>query len=165
MTIPATKQSILRVTNALREQGVTAEIIEFAQSTRTAQEAATAIGTDVAHIVKSLVFVAGESPILALMSGANRVSTERLAEALDQPIRRADAAAVRAATGFAIGGVAPIGHETTIPVVMDADLLQYDTVYAAAGTPNTVFPITPQELVRITNTQVLVLKEAPNLHD
>ncbi|MGH2347467.1 MAG: YbaK/EbsC family protein, partial [Chloroflexota bacterium] len=124
-----------------------------------AEEAARAIGTTVERIVKSLVFASADQPVLALVSGGNRVAIARLAEALGAPVRRADAEMVRAATGFAIGGVPPLGHATELTVLLDEDLLAYDLVYAAAGTPNTVFPITPDELLRVTGARVVALKE------
>jgi prolyl-tRNA editing enzyme YbaK/EbsC (Cys-tRNA(Pro) deacylase) len=113
----------------------------------------------VERIVKSLVFVAGEASILVLVSGTNRVSLDRLAEILHALVRRADAARVRASTGFAIGGVPPVGHAADLTVLLDEDLLQYDLIWAAAGTPHAVFPITPQDLVRITGARVVQLKE------
>lgn len=152
------KPAVERVVQALRGHGIAPAITEFDESTRTAEEAARAVGTEVARIVKSLVFLADDRPILALVSGSNRVSPARLGVALDATIARADAATVRDATGFAIGGVPPIGHSTPLPVVCDADLLRHDVVYAAAGTPNAVFPIAPDVLVRITGARVLVLK-------
>ena len=151
------KAAVERVIAALRAAGVDAAITEFGQSTRTAEEAAAAVGATVGQIVKSLVFLAGEAPVLALVSGANRADTERLAAVAGAPIRRADADAVRAATGYAIGGVPPIGHATPLRTFIDADLLRYDTVWAAAGTPNAVFPIRPAELERITGAQVVDL--------
>lgn len=153
------KPAVLRVATALREAGVGAEIVECAESTRTAAEAARAIGTTVEQIVKSLVFTAGGEPLLVLVSGGNRVAVEQLAEALGAPVRRADAALVREATGFAIGGVPPVGHAAPLPVVLDRDLLRYELVYAAAGTPNAIFPIAPNELLRITGARVLDVKE------
>ena len=153
------KPAVERVAAALREQGIEVGMVEFAQSTRTAEEAAQAVGTDAAHIVKSLVFLANRAPLLALVSRSNRVSIDRLSAALGTPIQRADAATVRAATGFAIGGVAPVGHPGPLPVICDADLLRHETVFAAAGTPNTVFPIDPADLVRITGARVVELKE------
>jgi prolyl-tRNA editing enzyme YbaK/EbsC (Cys-tRNA(Pro) deacylase) len=107
--------------------------------------------------VKSLVFLAGDQPILALVSGANRADTRKLAAAAGAPIRRADADAVRAATGFAIGGVPPVGHATRLPCFLDADLCRYDVVWAAAGTPNAVFPLAPAELERISGARVIDL--------
>jgi prolyl-tRNA editing enzyme YbaK/EbsC (Cys-tRNA(Pro) deacylase) len=152
------KQSVQRVADALRAAGIDAEIKELSASTRTAEEAAAAIGTTVPRIVKSLVFLADGAPILALVSGSNRLDTDRLGTALGRAITRADAAAVRAATGFAIGGVPPIGHTTALDVLIDRDLLQYDVVWAAAGTPNAVFPIPPDALVSATSGHVVDLK-------
>jgi prolyl-tRNA editing enzyme YbaK/EbsC (Cys-tRNA(Pro) deacylase) len=151
--------SVLRVETALRERGISATIIEFPESTRTAEEAARAIGTTVERIVKSLVFMAGDEPVLTLVSGSNRVDLSRLSTILGAPVRRADAAEVRTVTGFAIGGVAPLGHTTALPVLLDADLLLFDRVYAAAGTPNAVFPIEPATLQQITGARILDLKE------
>ena len=149
--------AIERVRAALREKGVDTEIVEFAQSTCTAQEAADAIGTSVAQIVKSLVFVAGGQPFLALVSGANQADTDKLAALMGAPVERADARIVREATGFAIGGVPPVGHATSLVTFIDEDLLQFEEVYAAAGTPHAIFRITPQELVRITGGRVVAL--------
>jgi prolyl-tRNA editing enzyme YbaK/EbsC (Cys-tRNA(Pro) deacylase) len=146
-----------RVADTLAALGVETGIIAFAQSTRTAEEAAAAIGTQVARIVKSLIFMAGETPILALVSGANRLDTARLAAYLDAPPRRATADEVRAATGFAIGGVPPVGHPQPLLTFIDPDLMQFDTVYAAAGTPHTVFPIAPAELARVTGGRIVDL--------
>jgi prolyl-tRNA editing enzyme YbaK/EbsC (Cys-tRNA(Pro) deacylase) len=152
------KPSVQRVADALRAAGVEAEIHELSESTRTAEEAAAAIGTSVPKIVKSLVFLADGAPILALVSGSNRLDTDRLGAELGREIARADAATARAATGFAIGGVPPLGHATPLDVVVDRDLLQYDVVWAAAGTPHAVFPITPAELVRASGGRVVDLK-------
>lgn len=151
------KAAVERVIAALRAAGVDADVTEFAQSTRTAEEAAAAVGATVGQIVKSLVFLAGETPVLALVSGANRAGTERLAALAGATIRRADADAVRAATGYSIGGVPPIGHATPLRTFLDADLMRYEVVWAAAGTPNAVFPITPAELQRISGAQVAEL--------
>ena len=147
-----------RVADALKAAGVDAEIRETPASTRTAEEAAATVGTTVEKIVKSLVFLADGAPILALVSGSNRLDTARLGAALGKTITRADANAVRSATGFAIGGVAPVGLATALDVLIDRDLLQYDTVWAAAGTPHAVFPITPEQLVQATNGRVHDLK-------
>lgn len=153
---PATE----RVLEALNSFGLNADIKEFAESTRTAAEAAKAVGSEVGQIVKSLVFLAGQSPILALVSGANQVDTERLAAIAGDPITRASAEVVREATGYSIGGVPPIGHATTVPTYCDAALQQYELVWAAAGTPNTVFAITPSDLIRITGARVVELAKA-----
>lgn len=149
--------AVERVRAALREKGVDTEIMEFAQSTRTAQEAADAIGTSVAQIVKSLVFVAGGQPFLALVSGANQADTGKLSALMGAPVARADARTVREATGFAIGGVPPVGHAKSLVTYIDEDLLKFEEVYAAAGTPHHIFRITPQELVRITGGRVVAL--------
>jgi prolyl-tRNA editing enzyme YbaK/EbsC (Cys-tRNA(Pro) deacylase) len=114
---------------------------EFPEGTRTAQDAAAAIGCSVGQIVKSLVFVRGEEPVLVLCSGANTVDAERLG------LHKADADVVRRATGFAIGGVPPYGHPAPLETLVDEDLLGYDEVWAAAGTPRSVFPLTPAQLV------------------
>src|ERR1700736_3537703 len=147
-----------RVQAALRAAGVDARIEEFPASTRTAREAAATVGTSVGQIVKSLVFVSGNSPVLALVSGVNQLDTQRLAALTGAAIGKADADAVRRATGYAIGGVPPIGFPAPIPTFIDRDLLQYDVVWAAAGTPRHVFPIAPQDLVRITSGRVADLK-------
>jgi prolyl-tRNA editing enzyme YbaK/EbsC (Cys-tRNA(Pro) deacylase) len=151
------KPAAQRVAAALEAAGVQPRIVEFAESTRTAQEAATAIGTTVGRIVKSLVFMAGEEPVLALVSGDNRLDTARLSAYLERPVRRASADEVREASGFAIGGVPPLGHTRSMTVFIDRDLTGYDLVYAAAGTPNAVFPITPSDLERVTGGTVLDL--------
>lgn len=146
--------AVERVQAALSEHGVETEILEFPQGTKTAQEAAAAIGTDVAQIVKSLVFVAGEDPVLVLVSGAHMADTGKLAREFGAPVRRADAETVRRATGFAIGGVAPVGHTSPLRTLIDDHLMNYDVVYAAAGTPFSIFPIAPDELVRVTGGRV-----------
>jgi len=146
-----------RVQAALSAAGVTARIEAFPSSTRTAQEAAEAVGTSVGQIVKSLVFLAGGAPVLALVSGANRLDPARLGALTGLDIGKADADAVRRATGYSIGGVPPTGFPAPIPTFVDRDLLQYDVVWAAAGTPRHVFPIAPQDLVRVTGGRVVAL--------
>ena len=149
-----------RVASALRQAGVDAQILEFPQSTRTARDAAAAVGTTVAQIVKSLVFLAGGRPVLVLGSGANRVDGAKLAAAAGVVrVAKADAELVRDVTGFAIGGVPPVGHRSTLPVYLDRDLMAFDVVYASGGTPNTVFPIAPRELARLTAATVADLRE------
>ena len=115
---------------------------DFPEGTRTAQDAAAAIGCSVGQIVKSLVFLRDEEPVLVLCSGANTVDAQRLG------LAKADADLVRRATGFAIGGVPPYGHPVPLETLVDEDLLGYDEVWAAAGTPRSVFPLTPAELVQ-----------------
>lgn len=140
-----------RVRAALAAHGVACDVVEFPQGTRSAADAARAIGTTLGQIVKSLLFVADGQPILVLASGRNRVDTGKLARVVGAArIDRADADRVRAATGFAIGAVPPVGHTTVLQTFVDVDLLAYETVYAAAGTPTAIFPISPQALVRVT---------------
>jgi prolyl-tRNA editing enzyme YbaK/EbsC (Cys-tRNA(Pro) deacylase) len=121
---------------------------EFPEGTRTAADAAAAIGCEVGAICKSLVFRVGDEPLLVVASGANRVDEARF------DAQKADAAFVREQTGYAIGGVPPYGHARPLRTVLDEDLLGYDTVWAAAGTPSSVFPIAPAELVRLTGASV-----------
>jgi len=148
-------ESVRRVREALAAAGLDVTLRTFPEGTRTAQDAAAAIGVEVGQIVKSLVFATdvGE-PVLVLASGANRVDERRVGELLGRPIGRADAALVRAATGYAIGGVPPIGHATAMPTFVDEDLLAFDVVWAAAGTPRDVFAIAPGELVRASGGRV-----------
>ena len=146
-----------RVQAALTSAGVAARVEEFPSSTRTAQEAAAAVGSSVGQIVKSLLFLAGGLPVLALVSGANQLDPARLAALSGAPIGKADADAVSKATSYSIGGVPPIGFPAPIPTFIDRDLLRYDVVWAAAGTPRHVFPIAPQDLVRITGGRVAEL--------
>jgi prolyl-tRNA editing enzyme YbaK/EbsC (Cys-tRNA(Pro) deacylase) len=150
--------AVARVQVALRERGLGAEVIELQASARTASDAARACGVEVGQIVKSLVFLAGDEPILALVSGANQADETRLGTLLGRPVRRADAAAVRAATGFAIGGVPPVGHPGALRTYIDRDLLAHQRLIAAAGTPHAVFPLTPAELCRISGGEVVDLK-------
>jgi prolyl-tRNA editing enzyme YbaK/EbsC (Cys-tRNA(Pro) deacylase) len=135
------------------------EVVELPHSTRTAAEAAAAVGCEVAAIAKSLVFRtdAGRS-VLVITSGANRVDEARVGELLGEPIGRADPEFVRDATGFAIGGVPPVGHAVEPAVFIDEDLLALPEVWAAAGTPNAVFRLTPAQLVELTGGRVLAVK-------
>jgi prolyl-tRNA editing enzyme YbaK/EbsC (Cys-tRNA(Pro) deacylase) len=126
-------------------------------SARTAPEAAAAVGVEVGAIVKSLVFRCGDEAVLALVSGANRADEARLGEAFGAPVGRADAGFARAATGFSIGGVPPFGHPAPLRTVVDEDLLAFEVVWAAAGTPHAVFPIAPDELARLAGGRVLSL--------
>jgi prolyl-tRNA editing enzyme YbaK/EbsC (Cys-tRNA(Pro) deacylase) len=131
------------------------EVRRFPEGTKTAADAAKAIGCDVSQIVKSLVFLADGRALLALTSGANRVDTSRLAEVAGaSTVRRADAAEVRRATGFAIGGTPPFGHRTGLPTYLDPDLLSHSEVWAAAGTPDAVFRTTGKELLEATGATV-----------
>jgi Cys-tRNA(Pro) deacylase len=140
-----------RVDAALRAAGVTAEIREFTDATRTAADAAAALGVPVGAIIKSLVFAADGAPVLVLASGDHQVDTSAVARTLGAThVGRADPDLVRDATGYAIGGVAPIGHPRQIPTVLDTHLATYDVLWAAAGTPHSVFAISYDDLARVT---------------
>ncbi len=153
--------TVARVQEALRARGHSGDVVELAESTRTAAEAAAACGVHVGQIVKSLVFLADGEPILVLTSGVNQVDERRLQALTGRPIRRADAEAVRAATGFAIGGVPPVGHARALRVLVDRDLLGYPELIAAAGTPRAVFRLTPEELCRMTDGEVEDVRRPP----
>lgn len=128
--------------------GLTLDVRRFQQGTRTANEAAAAIGCELGQIVKSLVFLCDGEPVLALTSGSRRVNTQLLGEVLGGTITRADADAVRRTTGYAIGGTPPFGHDRNLRTVIDSALMQHERVWAAAGTPETVFEIHSTELLR-----------------
>jgi len=130
----------------------------FPEGTRTALDAARAVGCELGQIVKSLVFVAGGRPVVALVSGANRLDERRLGAVAGEPVRKADAEAARIATGYSIGGVPPFGHASAVPVFMDRDLLGYGVVWAAAGRPDSVFEIEPARLRELSNAVVIDLK-------
>ena len=158
--IPPRLGAVERVRSALLAHGLAElPILQFSETTATAADAAAAIGTTVERIVKSLLFLAQNEPILILASGVNRVDTTKLAAIIGRPIKRANADQVRELTGFAIGGVPPLGHPTPLNTYVDRDLLAHDEVWAAAGTPNSVFSIAPHDLVRITNGQVADVKQ------
>ncbi len=146
-----------RVRNAAAAAGLAIDIREMPQSTRTAAEAAAACGTSVAQIVKSLVFKKAESgePVLILVSGQNRVDEKAVKAVIGEALKRIDADQVRALTGFAIGGVAPLGSLAPIQTFMDADLLAFETVWAAAGAPHAVFEVEPNALAAATGATVL----------
>lgn len=129
------------------------------QSTRTAQEAADAVRCAIGQIVKSLVFVADDRPLIALVSGENRVDLGKLERLLGTSVRRATADEAKEATGYAIGGVPPLGYATEMSVLVDETLLKYEQVWAAAGHPHSVFPVEPAELVRACGGRVVDLKE------
>lgn len=148
-----------RVETALAAAGVQTRVVEFSGSTRTAADAAATIGTTVAQIAKSLVFLAGEDPVLVIASGANRVSMDKLAGLAGAPVRRADADTVKRVTGYPVGGVPPIGHPASPRILIDRDLLQFDEIWAAAGTPHSVFRITPPDLTRVTAGTVADVRE------
>jgi prolyl-tRNA editing enzyme YbaK/EbsC (Cys-tRNA(Pro) deacylase) len=142
--------------------GLEVAIQRFPEGTRTAEDAARAVGCAVGQIVKSLVFMADGRPVVALVSGADRLDTERLAAALDATsVVRADGDAVRDATGYAIGGVPPFGHVRPLPVLMDRGLLAHDVVWAAAGRPDAVFAVSPAALERASGAVVADLAVVP----
>jgi prolyl-tRNA editing enzyme YbaK/EbsC (Cys-tRNA(Pro) deacylase) len=148
--------SAQRVQDALAARGVELRVIEMPATTRTAQDAATTIGCTVGQIAKSLVFK-GEAtgrPILVVASGVNRVNTTLVAQTIGEGLGKADADFVRTSTGFAIGGIPPLGFAQPITTVIDEDLLQHAEIWAAAGTPHAVFRLTPGDLVRLTGGTV-----------
>jgi prolyl-tRNA editing enzyme YbaK/EbsC (Cys-tRNA(Pro) deacylase) len=148
--------SAQKVQSALHALGLDLQVVELPGSTRTAVEAAQAVGCEVGQIVKSLVFKAKRSgrPVLVVASGANRVDERRVEALLGEPLGKADADFVRRQTGFVIGGVPPVGHAEKLETYIDRDLLQYDQTWAAAGTPHAVFSLTPDDLVRMTGGTV-----------
>lgn len=159
MTSPASAQplsSVQRVEQALAELGIETSIVEFAASTRTAVEAAREIGCDVAQIAKSIVLrgLEDDSCILVIASGASRVDEKKVAALIGQAVGKADAAFVRARTGFAIGGVAPVGHAGPVTVLVDESLWSLDPIWAAAGAPNAVFCLSADDLHRIPDIRV-----------
>ena len=151
--------SVDRVRQALRAKAHPDDIVTFPDSTRTAAEAATAVGCEVAQIAKSILFRAGDMPVLVVASGANRIDTAKVEAAVSASVQRPDAAWVRQVTGFAIGGVSPVGHLTAPTVLVDADLAALDPIWAAAGAPNAVFRTGFAELVRISGGRVADIKE------
>lgn len=158
----ALPQPVQRVAGELARLGLPVTVRQFRQSTRTAQEAAQAIGCQVGQIVKSLVFVAGAEPLLVLASGARRVNEERLAAVAGAPARRASADEAKEATGFPIGAIPPVGHVRRLRTFIDPELMRYEVVWAAAGAPTAVFPIAPAQLQRITGAAVVpITDEAP----
>ena len=152
--------SVKKVQHTLKSLGFSDEIVVFPDSTRTAVEAAQAVGCSLGQIVKSLVFKGAQShnPILALVSGANRVNEKRLATLVGEAIMKADADFVRQYTGFAVGGVPPVGHVERLTTFIDEDLLQYDEIWAAAGSPHAVFRLTPRDLQAFTAGEVVCLQ-------
>ncbi len=141
----------------LAERGLDIDVRTYPAGTRTAQHAAAAIGCDVAQIVKSLVFTAAGRPVVALVSGASRLDPARLAALAGGPVAKAGADVAKTATGYAIGGVPPFGHATTLPVYMDRALAAFDVVWAAAGRPDAVFPIAPDRLAELSGAHVETL--------
>lgn len=160
MSSASLKPAARRVQEALEESGLVLEVREFPASTRTADEAAAAIGCRVEQIAKSLIFRALESdrPLLAVVGGANRADERKLATLAGEAIARADADFVRARIGFAIGGVPPVAHREPPITFLDSDLQAFEEIWAAAGTPNSVFRLTPQELAELTGADFVDLR-------
>jgi len=149
---PALHPTAVRTAQLLRDAGIEAQVVEFEQPTRTSAEAATAIGCSIAEIAKSIVFRGRTSglAVVVVASGDNRVGEAKVSVLVDEPLARADADFVRVATGYAIGGVAPIGYSQPVKLLLDRDLRRFATVWAAGGTPYSVFPVTPDQLRRLT---------------
>ena len=154
------KKSAERVQAVLNEFGFELNVVEFSDSTRTAQEAANAIGRTVGQIAKSLIFKgkSSQKPILIIASGANRVNEKVVKEYAGEKLEKADAEFVLEHTGFAIGGVPPVGHVKPITTFIDEDLAQYSEIWAAAGTQHAVFKLTPEILIKITEGKVIKVK-------
>jgi prolyl-tRNA editing enzyme YbaK/EbsC (Cys-tRNA(Pro) deacylase) len=151
--------SAQKVQDALSALGLTLEVVELPDSTRTAAEAAAAIGCEVAQIVKSLIFKGKRSgqPVLVVASGSNRVAEKLIEAQLGEPLGKADADFVRERTGFVIGGVPPVGHREKLATFIDEDLLTMPEIWAAAGTPHAVFRLAPTDLVQMTGGTVLTI--------
>ena len=154
--------NVQRVVQAAASAGLMIEVVRFPASTRTAEDAARAVGCSVGQIVKSLVFVVDGDPVVALVSGADRLDPERLASAMNgSHVRRAEGDEVRAATGYAIGGVPPLGHARPLPVLIDEHLLAHAEVWAAAGLPDAVFRVAPDALERAAGARRASLAAEP----
>ncbi|MEK3875668.1 MULTISPECIES: YbaK/EbsC family protein [unclassified Paenibacillus] len=154
------KDSAQQVQNKLLELGYANQVVELPDSTRTAQEAADAIGCEVAHIAKSIIFRLKneDKPLLVIASGVNRINEKQIISHLNDKLGKADADFVREHTGFVIGGVPPLGYKESILTFIDEDLLQYREIWAAAGHPRAVFQLTPEELIQMTNGRVICVK-------
>lgn len=167
MSEQPSQSAVDRVLEAARRKGVELQITTFEETTHTAEQAAAQVGAELGQIVKSLVFVAVRSdgaldPILCLVSGSNRVDVARLSAATgEREIRRATAKEARELTGFTIGGIPPLGHQQPIRTLMDPDLGRYETVWAAAGTHLSVFPVAPGALRTLANAEMALIAEVP----
>ncbi len=148
------------VQDALKALGFINEVMELQTTTRTSAEAAQAVGCRVEQIAKSIVFRGKQTdrPVLVIASGPNRINEKKIEALISEPIGKADANFVRQRTGFVIGGVPPVGHLEKIEIFIDEDLLKYDEIWAAAGTPNAVFKLTPSDLVKMTEGPVVSIK-------
>ncbi len=157
--MPELSASAKKVQAALNAVGLQLEVVELPDSTRTAVEAAQAIGCQVGQIVKSLIFKTKRSgrPVMVEASGSNRVNEKKIEALVGEPLGKADADFVREQTGFVIGGVPPVGHSEVITTFIDQDLLQYAEIWAAAGTPHAVFRLAPADLIKMTGGKVIDL--------
>jgi prolyl-tRNA editing enzyme YbaK/EbsC (Cys-tRNA(Pro) deacylase) len=160
VTDTALPASAARVQEALAARGFANRVIALDRPTRTAADAAAALGCAVGQIAKSLVFrrVGSGEPVLVIASGAGRVDEHKVGESLGGPIEKADAEFVRETTGFAIGGISPIGHRRVMDTLIDAELLTHAEIWAAGGHPNTLFRLTPEELVRMTGGRAVTIR-------
>lgn len=158
--MPNLSPSAQKIQDLLISQGFDYLVMEHTESTRTAQEAADRAGCELGQIVKSLIFRGKTSgkPILVLTSGSNRVDEKRISQYAEEPIGRADADFVRSVTGYAIGGVPPVGHTVPMETYIDEDLLQYPLIWAAAGTPNAIFELKTGDLEKMTRGKIAAIK-------
>ena len=147
-----------KVQNYLNRFNLKLEVQELAKSTRTAQQAADAVGCAVGQIVKSLIFRTGDQPLLFLVSGKNQLDVNKVNEAFNFQLQKADAHFVREKSGYSIGGVPPVAHAFPMEVFIDGDLMEYDDIWAAAGTPNAVFHLKSNDLPRITGGKIIDVK-------
>jgi prolyl-tRNA editing enzyme YbaK/EbsC (Cys-tRNA(Pro) deacylase) len=157
---PSLSPSAQKVQNILRGLGFANTVVELQSTTRTSAEAAQAVGCRVEQIAKSIVFQGKQThrPILVIASGPNRINEKKIEGLISEPLGKADADYVRKHTGFVIGGVPPIGHLEKLEIFIDEDLLQYEEIWAAAGSPNAVFQLTPSDLVKMTGGRVISIK-------
>jgi Cys-tRNA(Pro) deacylase len=149
--------SVRKVEKALKAHGLECQVLNMKETTRSAQDAANSLGCRVEQIVKSLVFMTKKTkkPILVLASGANRVNPKKIRNFLSEPIKMADPDFVRSKTGFVVGGVPPLGHSSSLETFIDEDLLKYPEIWAAAGSSNTMFKLSPDDLQKITQGKVI----------
>lgn len=155
------KKSSQKIQDLLRDHKLDTRVIEFQETTRTSQEAANAIGCEVGQIAKTLIFKGKTTgkPICIIASGKNRVDEKKIVQYLGEEIEKPDAEYVLENTGFAIGGVPPIGYELDIKLFIDEDLMAYQEIWAAAGTPNSVFRLSPNDLLEITHGKTVILRK------
>ncbi len=158
--MPRLSSSVQKVQDAIKALGFSIQVVELEATTRTSAEAAQAVGCKVEQIAKSLVFRGRqtEKPILIIASGSNRVNEKRMEEFISEPLAKADADFVRRHTGFVIGGVPPVGHPEKLKIFIDEDLLKYEEIWAAAGSPHAVFKLTPSDLVKMTGGKAVSIK-------